>query len=70
MGRWFESNRTCQFKGEVVKNNETVESMMEEIEKQNGNVIFIKEIYKSKEDPVLLPTPDFFSLFKMLFRKN
>lgn len=39
-----------------------IEQMMEDIEKEDGNVIFLDEIYKEPEVPV----PDFFSIMKQV----
>lgn len=42
---------------------EQIDKIMANIEKQDGNVIFIEEIYKTPEPQV----PDFFSILKALF---
>lgn len=39
-----------------------IEQMMEDIEKEDGNVIFLDEIYTEPEVPV----PDFFSIMKQV----
>ena len=42
---------------------EQIDKIMANIEKQDGNVLFIEEIYKEPEPQV----PDFFSILKVLF---
>lgn len=43
-----------------------IDIMMQDIEKQNGNVIFLEEIYQEPEPQV----PDFFSILKLLFGRG
>lgn len=42
---------------------EQIDKIMANIEKQDGNVIFLEEIYKEPE----IPVPDLFSILKVLF---
>lgn len=42
---------------------EDIDAMMEDIAKEDGNVVFVEEVYKNPE-PI---TPDFWSLLKFLF---
>ena len=45
---------------------EDIDIMMEYITKEDGNIIFIEEIYKEPEPQV----PDFFSILKVLFGRG
>lgn len=51
-------------------NQERINAMMEQIEKEDGNVIFLEDVHKESIAPIQLPTPDFFSLIKLIFGSN
>lgn len=54
---------STKFKGENMIQQEDIDQFMQDIEKEDGNVIFIEDIYKEPE-PVV---PEFFSIIKYLF---